>query len=131
MGRSIIALILVLDVLVCPFACSGTISLGSETSCDPCCSPKQTDPGDESPLPADDGCDGSCEGCLCGGAVNGEETCASFVLAQDTLTHVGSPVVPVTVSATSTASSRQILSDDTPVFPFGVELRALLQSFLL
>lgn len=131
MSRPIIALLLILDVLVCPFACSGSISAISGTSGDRCCSPSQTDHGDESPGPTDDGCDGSCKSCLCGGAVNGEETCAAFVLAQDTMTHMWLPVVPVAISEKSAADSQQIVNYDTPVSPCGVALRALLQSYLL
>ena len=131
MGRTALALILILDVLVCPFACSGSISLVSGASADPCCSPKQTDSDDESPPPSDDGCDGSCKSCLCGGAISGEETCADYLLAQDALTHVWLPGLPVEVKACVSANSQQIRCDDNPAFPSGVALRALLQSFLL
>jgi hypothetical protein len=128
MVRSVISLILALDVLLCPFACGGAISIVAGAATDSCCSPVPADPADESPRPNDDGCDGSCDGCLCGGAVNGDEN-AALELAPDTVTHNWSLVF--TVSATPSASGHRILDDDNPVFPSGVELRALLQSFLL
>jgi len=131
MGRVVIALVLILDVLACPFACSGSISLGSGASADPCCSQKQTDSDDESPPASDDGCDGSCKSCLCGGAISGEETCADYLLTQDTLTHIGLPGLPIEVAACIPTNSHQIRCDDNPAFPSGVALRALLQSFLL
>jgi hypothetical protein len=131
MARAVIALVLILDVLVCPFACSGSISLGCSALADQCCSPKHTDSDDESPRQSDDGCDGSCKNCLCGGAINGDETCADHLLAQDTLTHVWLPVLSIEVSVSTPASSQQILCDDSPAFSSGVTLRALLQSYLL
>ena len=131
MGRAVIALILILDVLVCPFACSGSISLGSDCSADPCCASKPTDPSDEPSRPGDDGCDGSCMSCLCGGAINADDSCADLMLAQDTVMHDWLPDLPAEVSTTTTERSQQIVSDDTIVLPSGVALRAILQSFLL
>lgn len=131
MGRAVIALVLILDVLVCPFACSGSMSLGSGIPADPCCSPKQTDPGDESPRPPVDGCDGSCGSCLCGGAINAEESGADCVLAQVTPNQVWLPVLNVGVAPPRAPGSQLSPFHDTPVFPSGVALRALLQSFLL
>jgi len=135
MRQAVTALILILDVLYCPFACSGStgVANSSATSCaaDSCCSPKRVDPVNESPRQSDDGCDGSCKNCLCGGAINGDETCTDRGLAEGTLTHVWLPVIPIEVVGPESANHDQVLSDESAVFPSGVALRALIQSFLL
>ncbi len=131
MGRAAIGLMLILDMLVCPFACSGSISLGANACADSCCSPKQAGSDNDSPRPSDDGCDGSCKNCLCGGAINDEETSAEHLSAQETLTHVWLPVLTIEGAVSVPLSGKEILGDDKPAFPTGVALRALLQSFVL
>jgi hypothetical protein len=130
MGRSIFAVFLILDVLVCPFACSGSIPLGSDCSTEPCCASRQSDPVDEPLRPADDGCDGSCKNCLCGGAINGDDACPDLMSSDDAVAQDWLPDRSVN-AGTSAGDSLQIDCDDTTVHPAGVALRAILQSYLL
>ncbi len=132
MGRVAIALVLILDVLVCPFACRGAISVGNSAEvADPCCPPKQTGSDGQSPLPADNGRDASCGSCLCGGAVRGEQSQSNYDSAQ--VHSIDAWLPPLTVeSVTSPAfagSPGQF--DHSPRVVSGAALRALLQSLLI
>ena len=129
MRQVITALILTLEMLVCPFACRG--SLVTSESGDPCCPAKKPCSNDSAPSTPAPIRHASCGSCLCGGTTNPDETRVDFEIAQ---------------SVTSGALSLNLMADSVPllsppsfepqgdnpglIVP-GAALRALFQSFLL
>lgn len=131
MGRSIIVLILVLDVLVCPYACSGSVTAACDSG-DRCCPPKQTDSGSDRHHAPSERCDGSCGNCLCGGAVNCDKGRGDYNASENTGANNGLPALaiePIWLSLTG-VNPLPVPTNHRPVLS-GAVARALLQSFLL
>ena len=129
MGSRIVALLLILDVLICPFACGGPVSLAP--AADACCPCDPSGSDQDSPAPVDHRCDGACGGCLCGGAISGEGVRPASEFAPKTSTPVWLPVLVSETRAAATRSTPLRDCDDSAVRPSGAALRALHQSFLL
>jgi hypothetical protein len=129
MGSRTITLLLILDVLICPLACGGPVRLAP--AADACCPCDQSGPDQDSPVPFDHRCDGSCGGCLCGGAISGEESRPDSEFAPKTSTPVWLPVLVAESNTVATRSAPLCNCDDCAVLPSGAALRALLQSYLL
>ena len=128
MRQTILSLILIADVFVCPYACNG--SLWTSGCSDSCCPPKEGDSGSDVPEDRQNSCDGSCGSCLCGGAVTTDQTLTS----QDMRPDVCSDWFISTDDGLSPFTAQLALDDErehTPNSQTGIALRALLQSFLL
>ncbi len=127
--QAIIALILTLDVLICPFACNGSIAVAG---CgDACCPPQSDSSQPNAPQPADHDCDGSCGSCLCGGAVTGDETLDDTQVVTHAAFELSLPEILVGQSNNPTADWPTHDHSDSPPARTGAALRALFQSFLL
>ena len=127
MRQTITALMLVLNMLVCRYACSGWVF--ASDSGDPCC-PKQ-DSHSDSPRAPQDNCDGSCGNCLCGGAVTGNELRSDFEAAPNASFH---SYLPPTISEPLGLGGFQAVrlrNERAIPTRSGAMLRAVIQSFLL
>ncbi len=129
MRPAIPALILILDLLICPFACHGF--LVTSDSGDSCCPSKEPCSRDNSPLPPAPNDDASCGSCLCGGATSPEQTRVDFEIAENLMSHaLLLPVLAIDPRPTTSLTFEQGGEDPRLIFS-GAALRALLQSFLL
>ncbi len=130
MRQAIIALVLILDLLVCPFACHGFV-VTSESG-DSCCPSKRPCSGDNAPVPPGQNNDASCGSCLCGGATSPEQARVDFEIAQNLTPTALLPILSTDLLPSATSLVFELQGDSrglTP--PSGAALRALLQSFVL
>jgi hypothetical protein len=115
--------ILVLLVLICPYSCTGSTLIPKCS--DPCCPPNQSAPADAS----DEACTGSCDGCLCGGAISDDQIRPDLDVTQSLDRWLAA--IPVSRLADPSQSLSDSDPDHSQLILSGAILRALFQSFLL
>lgn len=128
MRQETTALVLLLDMMICPFACHGL--LATFKTGDTCCPAEKPCSDDTSPVSQGPEDDGSCGSCLCGGATNPDETRADFDIAQSVTFDALLPI-PISNPLTLDDSPTFDLQADPGLIVPGETLRALFQSFLL